>query len=73
MDDQNKNMLIQVYKKEKNLILKERIHAICMIKIKELEISKVTSLFFCDPHMIANWISRYDNGLAGPGGQTLFW
>ena len=39
--------LIQDYKKEKNIRKKERLDAICMIKINEYAITETAKVIFC--------------------------
>ena len=66
MDESEQALLIQAFKKEKNPAKKNRIHAVCIVKINEMGISDAAGLFFCDPHTIAEWVKRYDShGLAG--------
>ena len=66
MDEKDKNLLIRAYKSEKNPVTKDRIHAVCMIKINGLEPSTVASLCYRDQRTIDEWIRRFDeDGLAG--------
>ena len=66
MDEKDKNLLIRAYKSEKNPVTRDRIHAVCMIKINGLEPSKVASLYYRDQRTIDEWIRRFDeDGLAG--------
>ena len=61
-----KKLLIQAYKKEKRGTIKDRIHAVCMVKIRGLGVSEVASLCFCDPHTVTSWVRHFDSeGLAG--------
>lgn len=66
MDKSEQALLIQAFKKEKDPVKKNRIHAVCTVKISEISVSDAAALFFCDPHTVAEWVRRYDSkGLAG--------
>lgn len=66
MDKAEERRLIRAYKMERDPTKKERIHAVCMVKINGLGISNVASVFYCGPRTITNWVRRYDQeGLAG--------
>ena len=58
--------LIQVYKKEKNLLRAKRIHVICTIKISECIITKAAERTFQSYQNIKNWLDRFEKyGLDG--------
>ena len=66
MNEDEQNLLIQAYKKEKRGAIKERIHIVCMIKINGLTVTETAMQHYCDPHTVASWVQRYDKeGLAG--------
>ncbi len=58
--------LIQAYKKEKNNRKKERLHAICMIKINEHTIAETAKEMFYTYQCVRNWLDRFEEfGLNG--------
>ena len=58
--------LLQAYKKEKNNRKKERLHAMCMIKINEHTIAKTAKEMFCTYQCVRNWLCRFEEyGLEG--------
>ena len=66
MNEDGRNLLVRAYKKEKNPVTKDRIHAVCMIKINGLTVTETAALYCCDRHTVAEWISCYEKGgLAG--------
>ncbi len=66
MDEKDRDLLIRAYKAEKDHLIGNRIHAVCMVKINGLEISEVASLRYCDARTVSGWVRRFDeDGLAG--------
>ncbi len=58
--------LLQAYKKEKNIHKKERLHAICMIKINKSTISETANQMFCTYQCVKNWLEQFERyGLNG--------
>ena len=66
MDEKDRDLLIRAYKAEKDHLIGNRIHAVCMVKINGLKISEVASLCYCDSRTVSGWVRRFDkDGLAG--------
>ena len=66
MDQEEQDLLVRAYKKEKRAGVKERIHIVCMIKVSGLTPTQTAELYYCDPHTVTSWLQRYDEeGLAG--------
>ena len=66
MDEKDRDLLIRAYKAEKDHLIGNRIHAVCMVKINGLKISEVASLCYCDARTVSGWVRRFEkDGLAG--------
>ena len=66
MDQEEQNLLVRAYKKEKSGAIKERIHIVCMIKINGHTVTEAAAQHYCDPHTVTGWLRRYEEGgLAG--------
>ncbi len=66
MDENDKNLLIRIYKSEKNPVTRDRINAVCMIKISGLKPSKIVRRSHLDQRTTDSWIRSFDeDGLAG--------
>ena len=58
--------LLQAYKKEKNIRKKERLHAICIIKINNYSIAETARQMFCTYQSVRNWFDSFEKyGLEG--------
>lgn len=58
--------LLQAYKKEKNIHKKQRLHAICIIKINKYTISETAKQMFCTYQCVKNWFNQFERyGLDG--------
>ena len=58
--------LLQAYKKEKYGKKKERLHAICIIKINNRTITETARQMFCTYNSVKNWLDSFEKyGLEG--------
>ncbi len=58
--------LLQAYKKEKNICKKERLHAICIIKINNYAIAETARQMFCTYNSVKNWLDSFEKyGIEG--------
>ncbi len=58
--------LLQAYKKEKYGKKKERLHAMCIIKINESTIAETANQMFCTYNSVRNWLDSFEKyGLEG--------
>ncbi len=58
--------LLQAYKKEKNIHKKQRLHAICIIKINRYTIAETARQMFCTYNSVKNWLDSFEKyGLEG--------
>ena len=58
--------LLQAYKKEKNIHKKQRLHAICIIKINKSTITETARQMFCTYQCVKNWLEQFERyGLYG--------
>ncbi len=59
--------LLQAYKKEKYGKKKERLHAMCIIKINKSTIAETASQMFCTCNSVRNWLDSFEKyGLEDP-------
>ena len=66
--------LLQAYKKEKNIRKKERLHAICIIKINNYSIAETARQMFCTYQSVRNWFDSFEKyGLEGLEDLPPFW
>ena len=58
--------LLQAYKKEKNIHKKERLYAMCKIKINNRTIAETARQMFCTYQCVRNWLDSFEKyGLEG--------
>ena len=58
--------LLQAYKKEKYGKKKERLHAMCIIKINKFTIAETANQMFCTCNSVRNWLDSFEKyGLEG--------
>ena len=58
--------LLQAYKKEKYGKKKERLHAMCIIKINKFTIAETANQMFCTYNSVRNWLDSFEKyGLEG--------
>ncbi len=66
--------LFQAYKKEKYGKKKERLHAMCKIKINESTIAETSNQMFCTCNSVRNWLDSFEKyGLEGLEDPPSFW
>ena len=64
MDEKDIDLPIRAYKSEKDHLIANRIHAVCMVKINGLKASEVASLCYCDTRAVSSWVRCFDKSNA---------